>query len=749
MIRPTYRFVALLLTLVLTATGCHPTQPFYLHEDGDLSHYLDTATEIEHPDVESASLQEVLQARAPLTLSDAEFTNFRDLTLEDCVAISLQNSKVIRNLGSLTQFAIADGLVGRTAASATVYDPAVFESDPQFGVEAALSAFDAQFTSSVFWQNTDRPQNFGGFVGQTIFSNFFQQNNGQFDAALTKRSATGTTFAVRNQTVYTDNNNPSRGLPSDWLTSFEVEATQPLLRGRGTQVNRVPIVLARIRTDISLADFEASVRNLMLEVENSYWDLHFAYRFLETAKTGRDSALVTWKNTYVLLQGGKGTAQQEAQSREQYFFFRSQMETALNDLFVAENRLRWLMGLSPTDGELIRPVDQPTLARVDFGWQEAHAESLVRSAELRRQRWLVKQRETEIIVARNQLLPQMDLVATYRWLGMGDDLITADRRGLNFINADPNDGTQPINPGATVPVGAPTPGSTAFDELTEGRFQEVAFGLQFTPPAIGARRELAGVRNAQLAIAREKARLEDMELNVSHLLTTAIQTLDSQYHLAQTHFNRLVAAEKEVEALKALYEGGQATVDLVLDGQRRRAQAQADFYRAIIEYNKAIANVHFRKGSLLDYNNVKLAEGPWPQKAYWDALGHARERDASYYLDYGWTRPRVISQGPVDQGAAAPGMMEEIISQPLDAEPIPTPAGIPQEAPLMEVPLDAPTTAEPQTSILEGPSLSLRDDAPPELIGRPSTDAFEWGPLGLGVQQAAHEEPLPANSLRR
>ena len=56
------------------------------------------------------------------------------------------------------------------------------------------------------------------------------------------------------------------------------------MRGRGAQVNRVPVMLARINVDISLASFEASVRNLVLDIENTYWDLYLAYRFLETAK---------------------------------------------------------------------------------------------------------------------------------------------------------------------------------------------------------------------------------------------------------------------------------------------------------------------------------------------------------------------------------------------------------------------------------------------------------------------------------
>lgn len=716
--RPSNRLVALLLTMLAAATGCHPTQPFYLHEDGDLSHYLATATEMEMPDIERVALEEVTQARAPLTLSDMEFTQFRDAKLEDCVNYALKNSKVIRNLGSLTQFTIADGLVGRTAGSITVYDPSIFETDPQFGVEAALSEFDAQFTTNVFWEKTDRPQN-SRF--QSLTNNLFQRDVGQFDAGITKRTAPGTTFSVRNQTIYDANNSPSRGVgvPSDWYTAMDIEATQPLLRGRGTQVNRAPAILARTRVDISLADFEAAVRNMLQDLENSYWDLHFAYRFLETAKTGRDSALVTWQVQDAKARGGSATTQEEAQSREQYFFFRAQMETALRDLLAAENRLRWLMGWSPTDGELIRPIDRPTLASVEFDWQTSHAEALVRSAELRRQRWQVKQAETNLIVARNQLLPQLDIVGRYRWLGMGDQLMGIPRRGLNFIDDN---------------TGFPTPGSYAWDDLTEGDFQEVRFGLQFTPPPIGARREHAGVRNAQLSIAREHARLEDMELNVSHLLTTAIQNIDYHYQNAQTHFNRWLAAEKEVEALAALVKGGSGSVDLVLDGHRRRASAQADFYRSIVEYNKAIAQVHFRKGSLLEYNNIKLAEGPWPKKAYWDALGRARERDASYYLDYGWTRPRVISQGPVDQGPAA-GMMDEfdpgttIMDMDMESIPTPTPADglmeLPMGEPMDWQPMDHAPTSSGSSSIFEGPSLGFNDDAPPRLLQQP-------------VQQAQH-----------
>lgn len=645
------------LVLLTGLVGCHPTQPFYFCEGDPLAHYLDQATDLEFPDVYQPRLEEVNQAGEPITLSNAKIGKSWDITLEETISIALKNSKVIRNLGSVTPFGFADALTSRTVGSATVYDPAIFETDPTAGVEAALSTFDAAFTTSVFWQKTDRPQNVaGGFAFSPIL---FQQDLGQMDMALSKQTASGTVFTVRNQTIYDRNNRGfGRALPSDWFTAMEFETSQPLLRGRGTQINRIPVVLARINTDVSLASFESSVRNLVMDIENSYWDLHYAYRNLETTKIARDSAQRTWKTAYEKRKGGVETIQAESQAKEQYFYFRSQVEAAWRDLLNTENRLRWLMGLSPTDGRILRPIDEPVQARVQFNWQDIHAESLIRSTELRQQKWAIQRRELELIAARNALLPELNVVALYRWLGLGDDLIEANRRGSNFV----------------------APGSLAWDELTEGNYQEVRLGLDFTPPKIGARQEMAGVRNAQLQLAREKARLEDMELNTSHLLTVAMRDLDSNYELAESHFNRWAASQQEVNSAKALYQGGKATLDLVLEAQRRRAQAQVDYYRALIDHTKAIADVHYRKGSLLEYCNIQLAEGAWPQKAYWDAWGHARRRSASRHLDYGWTRPRVISRGAVPQKA------DEISSSATDSIEEPEPAAVP--VPLLPVPAE-------------------------------------------------------------
>jgi hypothetical protein len=334
---------------------------------------------------------------------------------------------------------------------------------------------------------------------------------------------------------------------------------------------------------------------------------------------------------------------------------------------------------------------------------------MARRVELRRQKWEIKRRELELIAARNFLLPRLDAVGRYRWLGLGDELIDPAGGAANFRQV----------------------GSSAFGTLTSGQFQEWQIGLQLNVP-IGFRRELSGIRHQELLIARERAIYQDLELEISHQMASAIRDVDLNYRLTQTNFNQRVAAEAEVVAVNASYQANIATLDLLLDAQRRRADAESAYYRSLVDYNKAIMNVHFRKGSLLEYDGVYLAEGPWPAKAYFDALRQARKRDASMYLDYGYTRPNVMSRGPYEQWI---GTATNSPQQTLDAS-----GATPDEVILPAVPSDSEESLPP-------PGSTPPADAPPmEATGwrQPATNARQYSHRSYGAALVAHAagEPL-------
>ena len=673
-------------SLTLVASGCAPRQPFYFFEDGDLSHYVGSIQKLEYPDSDQPPLDEAAGAVEPLTLSNPSFDNIWELSLEEAIRTSLENGKVLRNLGG--RFASFGGPRPQTGEPAvslltapgqtpTIYDPAITETEPFRGVEAALALFDAQLTSSLTWERQNRPQNVNP-TGALIFQQKLLGDQGNWTSGIQKRSATGATWGFSNSTIYDNNNSPIREVPATWTTNYDFTFNQPLLQGAGVTYNRIAgpdpfdnilgrpifrgVLLARINADISLADFEAGVRNLISDTEQSYWELYFASRNLEARKAGRDSSLEAWRKVHALYveQSRGGEADKEAQAREQYFFFRSEVEQALTDVYRCENRLRYMMGISASDGRLIRPSDEPTTARISFDWQQSLVEALSRSAELRKQKWVIKERELELVAAKNLILPRLDMVGRWRFLGMGEQLINQ--------NYDPYNADGGANPDPLV-------GTDAYSTLFSGQFQEWQAGAQFQMP-LGFRRELATVRHFQLQLARERARLQDEELEASHALVEAVRNVDTNFALAQTNFNRRVAAERQVEAVQAAYDANTVTLDQLLDAQRRRAEAESSYYRSLVDYNRSISQLHFRKGSLLEYNGVFLAEGPWPGKAYFDAHRRARQRDASLYLDYGHSRPGVFSRGAVSQnfaelGADAPAQQLPARDPATRAEPVP------------------------------------------------------------------------------
>lgn len=634
-----------LLTTLVAFCGCRFGDREFRFPEHQVGPHQDFATQIEYPDVETIMDPEVAASGRPRTALDPSELPPWDMTLADAVRLCLARSTVIRNLGGT--------VVRGPGGTQSMFEPALIESDPRGSVEAALSEFDTQLTSSLFWNKVDRGinQTFSG-----LFLPVAQQCASNFVLELAKTTATGTRFSLRHHMNYDRNElpNPSLQYPSVYDIDYEMEFRQPLLQGAGVEFNRIAgpnataggangVLLARINTDISLADFEAGVTDLVSDVEQAYWDLYFAYRDLDAKVKGRDSALVTWRNVVYriefILPGGR--PENEAQLRSQYFDFVAAVDLATATLYSAEESLRYILGLPPNGPQLIRPATEPSTAQVLFDWHEVLNESYIRRVELRRQKWQIRRRELELVAARNFLKPRLDAVALYRWRGFGDTL--AAPRG-------------------------PTGFESAYQNLTSGRFQEWQLGLQLDVP-IGFRREFTALRNAELRLARERAVLREQEFRISHDLSESLRLLERAFILIRTNLNRYVAADKEVRVMEARLEVGFDQLDVLLQAERRRADAESSYYQSMVDYAKALRDVHFSKGSLLEYNGVSLSEGPWSSDAYVEALRRSRHF-APRSIDYGLRQPFPLSRGPFLQSSE--GMVESIEELPVEAQQPPS-----------------------------------------------------------------------------
>ncbi|MCH7725555.1 MAG: TolC family protein [Planctomycetes bacterium] len=650
-------YITVLVCLFATGfSGCHWQQKEPSTSPINLGDFSGVSTEIEYPDVEAANYGDVATTPPPFTFAEPGLGDYWDLSLQDAIHMALKNSKVLRDLGG--------AILQSPENVATIHDPAIAETNPQFGIDAALSEFDANWSTSAYFEKNDRALNNQFFGGGT---RLLKQDLFDYTSQLTKRSAVGTDMTLRHNMTYDFNNAPGNNDPNlPWATNLEGELRQPILQGGGATFNRIAgpggrpgiyngVLIARVNTDIQLAEFEVGVRNLVSDVETAYWELYYAYRYLEAKLSARDRALETWRIVKAL--GGRVDADKEAQAAEQYFRLEEEVQNALRGRLLEragarqtvfrgvggvhqnELRLRLLMGVPINDGKVIRPVEEPEIARVIFNWEDILSEALLRRPEIRRQKWRVKQRELELVAARNFIKPQLDLIGRWRWRGLGRDLISPN--GSNRVQFD-----------------------NAVDNLLSGAFQEWQLGMEFSF-GVGRRQGHAAIRHAELKLARESALMDEQQRDVAHDLSNSIGELDRAYISAKLNYNRRIAAKQQLAALEAKALGRDIRdrtryLDLILDAQRRLADSQSKYYQSLVEYMMAVKTVHYTKGSLLSYNEIRLAEDAWPEKAYHDAARRARLRMGSWKLtNFIMKSPPYLSHGP-----GGPGIGEDLNPNP-------------------------------------------------------------------------------------
>ncbi len=547
-------------------------------------------------------------SEAPVSVrhrEDFAAIQYRDMPLDEVLHIALQNSEVLRELGG-TVLTNPGSIYSRFTGGLAV-------TDPRFSQEAALSAFDAQLRGTAYFNRNDQLYNNPFFAGGT---NAFQQDLHEYSLELSKYTATGSRMSLRSSSIFNGNNAPGNIFTSAWDALLEGEIRQPLLQGAGVQFNRIAgpgsspgvyngVLLAKVNSDMTQTDFETAVRDYVNDVTNAYWDLYYAYRDLDARSQAMKRSLEAWNRIEARRKQGLESGAAEALAREQYYRFKSEVDEALSGRITlgtrtgngstggtleaaggvqtTERRLRLITGMKITDGEMIRPADEPTEADIAFDWDIIQHDAMQMRPELRKQQMAIRKREMEALAAKNFLNPRLDAVGRYRFRGFGDQLI---RSGNN----------------ASVPT-------SAVRNLMGGDQQEWFLGLEYEVP-LGYRKGNLAVRNAEIMLCRERIIHREQQREVIHNLSNAVTDAARAFEACQNNINRLIAAREVLTAYETQDENDMdIDVDHLLDAQRKLVEAELRYFRSRTEYAVALKNVHLEKGSLLQYHNLHVFDG--------------------------------------------------------------------------------------------------------------------------------------------
>jgi outer membrane protein len=483
-------------------------------------------------------------------------------------------------LREVVQRAVANNLEVRVEG----YSPAIEETR----VVEAQARFDPTFFTTSQFENRDDPS--GG--SNSILGESIAQGG---DAKIfTLRSGvrqvlpSGGEVELRYQVQHNDTfqaGTPPFGSDFSgdyWENELALQITQPLLRDFGVETNRARIEVARNNQRISLLDFRRQLETTISEIEEVYWAQVQAMEDVRIQEDLLNDTLATAELLF-LRRFQDVTRVQISQANASVEIRRAGLIRARARVRDLSDELKRRMNdpeIPVTGATLLLPGNDPLQQPVRFTLEDQIATGLENRLELGQQQLRIDSTYIAARVAKQNLLPQLNLTGAVGALGVSDDL---------------TDGS----------IGSAFENQAHFDDISW------AVGLQFEIP-IGNRAARAGYKRNRLqqeqAITQYAALIDQVAFEIKQALREV-----------ETTWEEMVATRQAVfaneDALYALRQREQANepltpefVDRKLNQQERLAEARRSRAAAVTNYNNAIARLELRKGTLLRYNNVIMEE---------------------------------------------------------------------------------------------------------------------------------------------
>ena len=400
-------------------------------------------------------------------------------------------------------------------------------------------------------------------------------------------------------------------LSPQYSTNLVFGVSQPLLRDFGYDKAQTAIRLAEQRARVAEQTFVQAAARLISQTEEEYWRWAYAREQADVTRRSRDAATRLLTQADTLFGAGKAAPSTVQQARAALAQREEDAIGAAADADSAEDRLKLLLRvelttrLTPTESVArsaaagAPPAIIPAVATISRPAAPVDPRASIESALRRRPELIAleherEQSEIELSIAKNLLLPRLDLNAQYTRTGMAGT--------PSIVCVDP---TVP----ECVPAGLGVPESVfaslttagdAFDSLImRNPFDGWSAELRLQVP-LGMRTAKARRTGAELKLAESRLRLEAARDEVVRDVREAVR----QAATAQARFEaaRQVAtfARTQFTTARTQFDAGLVSTFDVVRSQDDLDRATLNELKAEMDLNIALSRVKLADMTVLD-----------------------------------------------------------------------------------------------------------------------------------------------------
>jgi HAE1 family hydrophobic/amphiphilic exporter-1 len=433
----------------------------------------------------------------------------------------------------------------------------------------------------------------------------------------------GTTYQLDFSSSRTVTNNSFAQLNPQYPTSLNFSFTQPLFRNLHYDDNRHRLEVAKKNISLSDEQFRQRVMQIVTQTEQAYWDLAFAYGFLEVQlEAVRLGDQQDESNRRQQEQGLLAPIDVVAAQR-QLATFESSAYSAQEALTAAENILKTLIlpdRTDPTWSSALIPITPVNVSPPVTPLQDAVREGLANRPELAQIQISGEINATDNRFYREQTKPQIDLVATRTNAGLSGIQLPAAPNpftsGLSSLGDRINElsllaGLQPLPSAGGASTGGTLPSllvggyGQSLNNLFAGNFPTTQVQLRVSLPLRNRTAE-ANLNNSLAETRRIRIQRQQAEQLVEASVRNAMQSVESaKSKLASTRVAR-ESAEEQYQSEQRQFRAGTSVLFLVQQRQSDMITARSQERRAESDLGKAIATYQLATGTILQTNNIQI-----------------------------------------------------------------------------------------------------------------------------------------------